>query len=110
MSDRETLRRRYRHLVQDELPRLGTAGAWVVTKNHCFGRILLDHAVGRCWYEVLDRRRGPAFDQLDDDQLAYAVALAERVVREGDPLLRRLDDQSLRWRGKRPRTGAGPRR
>ncbi|MCV7420457.1 hypothetical protein H7K45_07890 [Mycobacterium yunnanensis] len=107
MDDRDAVKRRYRHLVQEDLPRLGRAGAWVVTQNHCFGRILLDHAVGRCWYEVLDRRKGPAFDQLDDDQLAYAVELAERVVREGDPLLRRLNDQSLRWRGKSRRTGAG---
>ena len=72
----------------------------MVTKDHCFGRILLDHAVGRCWYDVLDRRRSPAFDQLDDERLASAVALAERIVLEGDPLLRRLNTQSLCWRGK----------
>ena len=28
-----------------------------------------------------------------------AIALAERIVVDGDPLLRRLNDQSLRWRG-----------
>lgn len=72
----------------------------MVTKDHCFGRILLDHAVGGCWYDVLDRRRSPAFAQLDDAQLAAAVALGERVVREGDVLLRRLNAQSLTWRGK----------
>ena len=32
------------------------------------------------WYDVLDRRRSPAFAQLDDAQLAGAVALAERVL------------------------------
>jgi hypothetical protein len=42
----------------------------------------------------------PAFAQLDDDQLTEAVALAERVMREGDPLLRQLNAQSLSWRGK----------
>ncbi|KQY06819.1 hypothetical protein ASD37_11760 [Mycobacterium sp. Root135] len=100
MGRRDDLRDRYRHLVRRELPALGKAGEWVVVEDHCFGRILLDHAVGRCWYEVLDRRRSPAFDQLDDEQLANAVALAERIATEGDPLLRRLNAQSLLWRGK----------
>ena len=59
-------------------------------------------AVGGCWYDVLDRRR-TAFTQLDDAQLAGAVALAERVLAEGDPLLRELDAQSLAWRGKPPK-------
>jgi len=76
----------------------------VVTADHCFGGILLDHAVGGRWYDVLDRRRSLASAQLDDDQLAAAVALAERVLAEGYPLLRELDAQSLAWRGKRPKT------
>ncbi|GGG02228.1 hypothetical protein GCM10007304_15260 [Rhodococcoides trifolii] len=98
--DRDELRARYRHLVKTELPSLGVAGRWVVVKDHCFGRILLDHAVGACWYDVLDRRRSPAFDQLDDEQLTSAVEMADQIVREGDPLLRRLNTQSLVWRGK----------
>jgi hypothetical protein len=44
-----------------------------------------------------DRR--PAFAQLDDARLAAAVALAERIAAEGDPLLRELDARSLAWRG-----------
>ncbi|SNS21671.1 hypothetical protein SAMN06893096_102547 [Geodermatophilus pulveris] len=98
---REALLARYRQLVLDELPRRARAGRWVVTADHCFGRIVLDHAVGGRWYDVLDRRRSPAFAQLDDDRLAAAVALAERIAAEGDPLLRELDAQSLTWRGKR---------
>jgi proline racemase len=94
---------RYRALVLDELPRRARAGRWVVTADHCFGRIVLDHAVGGRWYDVLDRRRGPAYTQLDDGQLAGAVALAERIAAEGDPLLRDLDAQSLVWRGKPPK-------
>jgi hypothetical protein len=77
----------------------------VVTADHCFGRILLDHAVGGRWYDVLDRGRSPAFEQLDVEQLRLAVDLAERVAAEGDPLLRRLDEQSLRWRGHQPKPG-----
>ena len=102
MSDRTRLLARYRELVLTELPRRARAEGWVVTADHCFGRIVLDHAVQGRWYDVLDRRRSPAFAQLDDDQLAAAVALAERIAADGDPLLRELDDQSLRWRGKRP--------
>ena len=106
---REELYARYRELVDDELPERAREGRWVVTADHCFGRILLDHAVGGRWYDVLDRRRSPAFAQLDDDQLARAVALAERVLAEGDPLLRELDAQSLAWRGKPPKRPAQPR-
>ena len=101
---REELLARYRALVLGELPRRARAGRWVVTHDHCFGRIVLDHAVGGRWYDALDRRRSPAFAQLDDAQLAGAVALAERVLVEGDPLLRELDAQSLAWRGRPPRS------
>ena len=97
---RDDLYARYRQLVDDELPRRAREGRWVVTADHCFGRIVLDHAVGGRWYDVLDRRRSPASEQLDDDQLAAAVALAERVLAEGDPLLRELNTRSLAWRGK----------
>ncbi|WP_138734929.1 hypothetical protein [Modestobacter excelsi] len=100
MADRARLLSRYRELVLDELPRRARAGGWVVTADHCFGRIVLDHAVRGRWYDVLDRRRSPAFAQLDDDQLDAAVTLAERIAAEGDPLLRELDAQSLAWRGK----------
>jgi hypothetical protein len=100
---REALLGRYRELVLRELPRRAREGRWVVTNDHCFGRIVLDHAVAGRWYDVLDRRRSPAFAQLSDEQLAGAVALAERVLAEGDPLLRELDAQSLAWRGKPPK-------
>lgn len=100
--DRDDLVSRYRQLVLRELPRRGAAEGWVVRSDHCFGRIVLDHTVGRCWYDVLDRTRSPAFAQLDDAQLGFAVELAERIETDGDPLLRRLNDQSLRWRGHPP--------
>jgi len=101
--DRAALLARYRALVLDELPRRARAERWVVTADHCFGRIVLDHAVGGRWYDVLDRRRSPAFAQLDDERLGTAVALAERIAAEGDPLLRELDAQSFAWRGKPPK-------
>jgi hypothetical protein len=56
VTDRAALLRRYRELVLDELPVRARAGRWVVTNDHCFGRIVLDNTVGGCWYDVLDRR------------------------------------------------------
>ena len=108
VADRARLLTRYRELVLDELPRQARASGWVVTADHCFGRILLDHAVQGRWYDVLDRRRSPAFAQLDDEQLAAAVAMAERVAAEGDPLVRALDAQSLAWRGKPAKRQGAP--
>jgi len=101
-GDRARLTARYRALVQVELPGRAATDGWVLRADHCFGRVLLDHAVGARWYDVLDRRR-TAFTQLDDAQLAGAVALGERLLVEGDPLLRELDARSLAWRGKPPR-------
>ena len=103
MTDRAELEARYRALVREQLPAAARAHGWVLREDHCFGRVLLDDAVGGCWYDVLDRRRSPASAQLTDAQLAGAVRLAERVLAEGDPLLRELDARSLAWRGKPPK-------
>lgn len=108
-GSRADLVSRYRRLVLHELPCRAAAEHWVVRADHCFGRIVLDHTVGRCWYDVLDRTRSPAFAQLSDDQLATAVAIAEWIAEEGDPVLRRLNDQSLRWRGHPPARAASAR-
>ena len=97
--DREDLLRRYRRLVDVELPERARRHGWVLRQDHCFGRVLLDHAVGACWYTALDRR-GAAYRQLSVAQLAHAVATGERVLAEGDPLLRELNAQSLAWRRK----------
>ena len=104
MNRRDADVARYRELVRQALPAAASAGGWVLRDDHCFGRVLLDDAVGGCWYDVLDRRR-TAFLQLTDEQLARAVALGERLLVEGDPLLRELDERSLAWRGK-PSKGA----
>ena len=97
---REELYVRYRELVDDELPRRAREGRWVVTADHCFGRILLDHAVGGRWYDVLDRRRSPASAQLDDDRPAAAVALAERS--KGLPALHHSRARGGALQGGRP--------
>ncbi len=102
-ADREGLLRDYRRLVDVALPAAAREGRWVVRHDHCFGRILLDHAVGARWYDVLERGRVPAYRQLDDAQLAGAVAMAREVLARGDDLLVALDAQSLAWRGKAPK-------
>lgn len=100
---REALLARYRELVSVDLPARARRDGWVLRLDHCFGRVLLDHAVGGRWYDALDRRSA-AYRQLDDAQLAGAVAMGERLLAEGDPLLRQLDGQSLVWRGKPQKT------
>ncbi len=100
--DRHQLLARDRQLVLRHLPGRAAAGGWVVRADHCFGRIVLDSTVAGCWYDVLDRRRSPAFAQLDDAQLRTAVQIAEQIDAEGDPLLRVLNDRSLGWRGHPP--------
>lgn len=103
MADRAALLIRYRALVDAELPAAAARERWVLRANHCFGRVLLDDAVGGCWYDVLDRGRGAAYRRLGDAQLAHAVAQGERMLAEGDPLVRELDGRSLAWRGKPPK-------
>ena len=100
------LQRRYLDLVSTELPAAAAAAGWSLRFDHCYGRVLLDAVVAGCWYDVLDRRAGPAYRQLSEAQLTTAVALAERLRSEGEPLLRRLDPQSLHWRGKPPKRAA----
>ena len=100
--DRADAEQEYLRLVKEQLPAAARQERWVLRFDHCFGRVLLDHAVGGCWYDALDRRR-PAYRQLSDAQLAGAVALGERLLQEGDPLLHDLDAQSLAWRGKPPK-------
>lgn len=96
---------RYRELVRTELPRAARAGGWVVTEDHCFGRIVLDNAVAARWQDMLGTAGGPAYARLDDATLARAVDVAERIAAGGDPLLRELDERSLAWRGRQPTSG-----
>jgi len=105
-ADRDALLARYRELVERELPAAAVRGRWVIRRNHCFGRVLLDDAVGACWYDVLDCRAGAAYRQLDDERLAHAVATGERLLTDGAPLARELDARSLRLRGKPPKAEA----
>ncbi len=96
--DRDELEARWLQLTRERLPGLAGERDWPVRFDHCFQRILLDHAVGGRWYDHVAGR--PAYRHLDDAQLAGAVALGEAVA-AGERDLNALNARSLRWRGKR---------
>ena len=101
MADRPALEARWLELTNRDLPAAAGPG-WPVRLNHCFQRILLDHAAGGVWYDAIPGR--PAYAHADIDLLARAVATGEAVL-AGTAQIGVLNDQSLRWRGKR-----GPRK
>ena len=95
----DALRDRYLVLTRDALPaRAASEPGWPVRFDHCFMRIVLDHAVGQRWTDVV---RSPAYKNLTDDQLRRAVDAAERMLAEGPGAARMLNRASLEARGKR---------
>lgn len=95
--ERADLEARWLRLTREVLPGLAGSRGWPVRFDHCFQRILLDHAVGGRWYDRVAGR--PAYRHLDAERLAAAVALGEAVA-AGAADLHALNAQSLRWRGK----------
>ena len=89
----------YLHLTREVLPARARRESWIVTADHCVQRIVLDNVVGDAWRTKLTGK-GPAYQQLSDEQLERAVELAAEIERDGDSLLRELNRNSLRWRGK----------
>ena len=106
MSDADALRARWLTLTREELPARARERGWFLRLDHCFQRVLLDQICGGRWYDRIEGR--PAYRHLDPERLAAAVALGERLAQEGEPLLRRLDADSLRWRGKPPKRAVPP--
>jgi hypothetical protein len=94
------LRKRYLELTNHVLPSLAIDRHFPVQSNHCFQRIILDNLFGRCWYEALDRKQGPAYQQLTEAQLEQAIALANGMITQPDAYLQQLNQNSLTWRNK----------
>ena len=94
--DRAVLVERWFALTRDTLPALAQERGWPVRFDHCFQRILLDHATGGPWRETI---AAPAYRNASNAQLGEAVRLGERAV-DGREDMGTLNRQSLRWRGK----------
>lgn len=97
----EELRARWLYLYQDYLPALARAkdpvqSTWPVDLDHCFGRIILDNAVGRekPWTAVV---KAPAVRNMNTHQLRAAISLAEDLV-HGLADLEGLNARSLELR------------
>ncbi|MEM6799036.1 MAG: hypothetical protein AAF589_05935, partial [Planctomycetota bacterium] len=106
-GDRYLLQDRYLELARELLPRAAERGVWRVRADHCFMRIMLDHACGGCWYDFLDRRLR-AYKQLTTAKLEAAIAVGEEMLAGGEPIVEQRNRQSLRWRGEHAgRTNAG---
>lgn len=97
-AGRAALIARWLQLTRVDLPALAGPRGFPVRADHCFQRILLDHAFGGCWYDHVARR--PAYAHADPEALARAVAQGEAVI-AGTADLHALNRQSLGWRGKR---------
>ena len=96
---RESLNDEYFQMTRETLPDRARRERWVICRDHCFQRILLDNVLGAAWRTRLTAKL-PAYRQLSDTQMGQAVSLARRIDAEGDSLLRILNENSLRWRGK----------
>ncbi|AFY59112.1 hypothetical protein Riv7116_6796 [Rivularia sp. PCC 7116] len=96
----EKLRQEYLQLTNEVLPNLAKQRQFPVRFNHCFQRIILDNLFGCCWYDVLDKRQGAAYQQLNKAQLEKAISLAKAIISQSDEYIRQLNTNSLCWRGK----------
>ena len=105
-GDVPALRRELLRLANEVFPAVAKTGDYPVRFNHCFLRIVYDNLLGARWQTVLHdpkERAGkglPAYRRLDAGQLASAIEIGHAII--ADPAhCRRLNDASLRWRGKR---------
>jgi hypothetical protein len=93
---RLALQAEWLHLTRAELPALAVARGWPVRADHCFQRILLDHAHGGRWYDHITAR--PAYAHASDAALTSAIAVGRAAI-AGEIDLPALNRQSLAWRG-----------
>ena len=87
---------RWFELTRQIMPHLADERSWPVRRDHCFQRILFDHATQRPWRDSI---AAPAWRNAPDAVLTAAIALGEAVV-AGEADLAALNHRSLQWRGK----------
>ncbi len=97
---RAALETRWLTLTRKTLPALAPLRDWPIRADHCFQRVLLDHATGGVWYDAISGR--PAYRAAPTEILEAAITLGERV-RDGGADLAALNRQSLAWRSARRR-------
>ena len=95
--DRNALEAEWLELTREALPGAARARGWPIRLDHCFMRVLLDHAYQDAWTGHVTKR--PAYRHVPDEKLARAVA-AGRAVLAGAADLPAMNRQSLDWRGK----------
>ena len=102
LKDRRDLINKYLYLTREVLPSLARSKrtTWPVRNDHCFQRIVLDNLCGGVWYNYLDR---PAYKHLTNEQAKRAIDLC-CLIEDGRADIHALNNQSLIWRGKRPRS------
>ncbi|GAB7343803.1 hypothetical protein MBLNU457_1774t1 [Dothideomycetes sp. NU457] len=103
MTSVTELQERWNTLYKTTLPRLAKAKDlvqphWPVVLDHCFGRIILDNAVGvtKPWAKVI---KSPAYKNMTARQLEDAIMLGESIA-VGEANLEELNHKSLELREK----------
>ena len=97
VTDRAELESEWLALTREQLPAAAGKRGWPVRFDHCFARILLDHACGGVWYDHIPER--PAYRHAPDATLREAVR-AGRAALAGEADLHAMNRRSLEWRGK----------
>ena len=87
----------WKHLTEAVLPALAKEQHWPLRMDHCFKRVCLDYAFQDLWYRHLKK---PAERHLAGEALERALSCAREIARDGEPLLRVRNAESLRYRGK----------
>ncbi|GAA3761426.1 hypothetical protein [Terriglobus aquaticus] len=88
---------RWKLLTEHLLPHRAREQHWPLRLDHCFKRVCLDYAFQDVWYNHLQK---PAERHITGDALARALECAEALLSDDATLLRRRNEDSLRWRGK----------
>lgn len=88
---------RFKLLTEHLLPARAKEQHWPLRLDHCFKRVCLDHACHDVWYRHLKR---PAERHIYGEALARALRCAEDLLADDGTLLRKRNQESLRWRGK----------
>ena len=95
------LREIYLNLTGRILPQLAEEGGWVIVRDHCFQRVVLDNVFEDTWYNHLDKDGdNPAYKQLSKSELISAIRISKKMERNGGKFVEKLNEKSLEYRDK----------